>query len=109
MSRMGPINHQRPTVSVVIATANRRQHLPKCVASLRRQTYRPLELVIVVGPSKDGSYDYALSITDAKITRVDRLNASFARNTGMRLASGEIIAFIDDDAIATPNWLEDLV
>jgi glycogen(starch) synthase len=109
MSRMGPINHQRPTVSVVIATANRRQCLPNCVASLRRQTYRPLELVIVVGPSKDGSYDYALSITDAKITRVDRLNASFARNTGMRLASGEIIAFIDDDAIATPTWLEDLV
>ena len=51
MSRIGPVNHQRPTVSVVIATAGRRQCLPNCIASLRRQTYRPLELVVVVGPS----------------------------------------------------------
>ena len=63
----------------------------------------------MVGPSKDGSYDYASSLTDVKVTRVDRLNASFARNTGVRLASGDIIAFIDDDAIATPTWLEELV
>ena len=93
----------------MIATAGRRQCLPNCIASLRRQTYRPLELVVVVGPSQDGSHDYASSLTDAKVTRVDRLNASFARNTGVRLASGDIIAFIDDDAIATPTWLEELV
>ncbi len=109
MSRIGPITQERLTVSVVIATAGRRQCLPNCIASLRRQTYRPLELVVVVGPSQDGSHDYASSLTDAKVTRVDRLNASFARNTGVRLASGDIIAFIDDDAIATPTWLEELV
>ena len=109
MSRIGPVSRQCPTVSVVIATAGRRQCLPNCIASLRRQTYRPLELVVVVGPSKDGSHAYASSLTDAKVTRVDRLNASFARNTGVRLASGDIIAFIDDDAIATPTWLEELV
>jgi glycosyltransferase involved in cell wall biosynthesis/GT2 family glycosyltransferase len=109
MSRIGPDKHRRPMVSVVIVTAGRRQCLPNCIASLRRQTYRPLELVVVVGPSKDGSLDYALSLTDAKVTRVDRLNVSFARNTGVRLASGDIIAFIDDDAIATPTWLEELV
>ena len=109
MLRIGPGSHERPTVSVVIATAGRRQCLPKCVASLRRQTYRPLELVVVVGPSKDGSHDYASSLTDAKVTQVDRLNASFARNTALRLASGDLIAFIDDDAIATPTWLEELV
>ena len=51
MSPIGPASHQGPTVSVVIATAGRRQCLPNCIASLRRQTYRPLELVIVVGPS----------------------------------------------------------
>ena len=109
MSRIGPVNHPRPTVSVVIVTAGRRQCLPNCIASLRRQTYRPLELVVVVGPSKDGSHDYARSLTDAKVTQVDRLNVSFARNTGVRLASGDIIAFIDDDAIATTTWLEELV
>jgi glycosyltransferase involved in cell wall biosynthesis/GT2 family glycosyltransferase len=109
MSQNGPVAPNRPTVSVVIATAGRRQCLPKCIASLRRQTYTAVELVLVVGPSKDGSYEYASSLTDVKVTRVDRLNASFARNTGVRLASGDIIAFIDDDAIATPSWLEELV
>jgi len=109
MSRIGPVNPQCPTVSVVIVTAGRRHCLPNCITSLRRQTYRPLELVVVVGPSQDGSHDYASSLTDAKVTRVDRLNASFARNTGVRLASGDIIAFIDDDAIASPTWLEELV
>jgi glycosyltransferase involved in cell wall biosynthesis/GT2 family glycosyltransferase len=48
-------------------------------------------------------------LTDVKVTRVERLNASFARNIGIRLAAGDIIAFIDDDAIATPTWLEELV
>lgn len=109
MSRIGPVSRQCPTVSVVIATVGRRQCLPNCIASLRRQTYRPLELVVVVGPSEDGSHAYASSLGDVKVTRVDRLNASFARNTGLRLASGDIIAFIDDDAIATPTWLEELV
>jgi glycogen(starch) synthase len=109
MSRIGLDNHPRLTVSVVIPTTGRRQCLPKCIASLRRQTYRPLEVVIVVGPSKDGSYDYVSSLTDMKVTKVDRLNASFARNTGLRLAAGDLIAFIDDDAIATPTWLEELV
>ena len=109
MSRIGPTPHQRPSVSVVIVTAGRRQCLPNCIASLRRQTYRPLELVVVVGPSKDGSRDYAMSLTDAKVTQVDRLNVSYARNTGVRLASGDIIAFIDDDAVATPTWIEELV
>jgi glycogen synthase len=109
MSQTGPVNSQRATVSVVIATAGRRQCLPSCIASLRRQTYRSLEIVVVVGPSEDGSHSYASSLSDAKVTRVDRLNASFARNTGVRLASGDIIAFIDDDAVATPTWLEELV
>lgn len=109
MSRIDPVNHRRPTVSVIIPTAGRRQCLPKCIASLRRQTYRPVELVVVVGPSKDGSHDYVSGLTDVKVTQVDRLNASLARNAGMRLASGDIFAFIDDDAVASPTWLEELV
>jgi glycogen(starch) synthase len=109
MSRIGPADHTRPTVSVIIPTAGRRQCLPKCIASLRQQTYRPVELVIVVGPSKDGSHEYASSLTDVKVTHVDQLNASLARNAGVRLASGDILAFIDDDAIASRTWLEELV
>lgn len=109
MSHNGPESPRRLAVSVVIVTAGRRQCLPNCIAALRRQTYRPLELVVVVGPSNDGTHAYAMSLTDAKVAQVDRLNVSFARNTGVRMASGDIIAFIDDDAVATPTWIEELV
>lgn len=98
-----------PAVSVVIITAGRRQCLPPCLDALRRQTYRPFEIVIVVGPSADGSIDYAASLSEAKVHRVDRLNVAHARNEGIRQSAGEIIAFLDDDAIATPTWLEEIV
>src|SRR3954465_15977772 len=97
------------TVSVVIITAGRRQCLPPCVESLRRQTYRPMEIVVVVGPSQDGTSGYASTLTDAKATYADKLTVAFARNEGVRRAGGEIIAFIDDDAVAHPRWLEELV
>src|SRR3954447_18925434 len=97
------------TVSVVIITAGRRQCLPPCVESLRRQTYSPLEIVVVVGPSKDESAGYANTLTDAKVYHVDRLNVAYARNEGVRRAGGDIIAFIDDDAVAHPLWLSELV
>ena len=109
MSQIGRLIPQRPLVSVVIATAGRRQCLPKCIASLRRQTYRPVELVVVVGPSKDGSHDYASSLSDAKVTACRPIKRLFGQERRHALASGDVIAFIDDDAIATPTWLEELV
>ncbi|MEJ7638763.1 MAG: glycosyltransferase family A protein [Singulisphaera sp.] len=68
----------------------------------RRQTYRPLEIVVVVGPSADGTAGYASTLTDAKVCHVDRLNVSHAQR-GVRQSGGEIIAFIDDDAVGTPD------
>src|SRR5215213_6274935 len=97
------------TVSVVIITAGRRQCLPPCIESLRRQTYHPVEIVVIVGPSQDGTAGYASTLTDAKVYHVDRLNVSHARNEGVRRCGGEIIAFIDDDAVAHPRWLEEIV
>ena len=98
-----------PTVSVVIITAGRRQCLPPCMESLRRQTYQPMEVVVVVGPSKDGSAGYASTLTDAKVCHVDKLNVAYARNEGIRRSGGEIIAFIDDDAVAHPRWVAEMV
>lgn len=97
-----------PSVSVVIITAGRRQCLPACIASLRRQTYRPVELVVVVGPSKDGTTEYVRSLSDAKVVHVNRLNVAHARNAGIRECGGELIAFIDDDAVAGPTWLAEI-
>ena len=97
------------TVSVVIITAGRRQCIPPCIESLRRQTYRPLEIVVVPGPSKDGTDNYVRTLTDAKVCPVGKLNVSHARNEGIRRSGGDIIAFIDDDAVAHPRWVAEMV
>lgn len=109
MEKSGTVEKARPPVSVVICTAGRIRHLPRTVESIRQQTYRPLEIVLVVGPSTDATDQYAATLSDVKVLKVDRLNLSYARNVGIRAAGGEFVAFIDDDAVPAPRWLEETV
>lgn len=97
------------TVSIILITAGRMRCLPACIESLRQQTHRPIELVVVVGPSTDGTMEFIAGLPDVKWCAVDHLSTAHARNVGMKLAGGDRIAFIDDDAIASPTWLEELV
>lgn len=96
-------------VSVVICTAGRRKTLPATLEALGRQTYPHFEVILAVGPSKDGTLEYAQSLPNVRVTRVDALNMSRSRNVGIRAAAGDIVAFIDDDACADPHWLKDIV
>ncbi len=97
------------TISVVINTYNRADSLRKTLDSFRRQTYHPFEIVVVNGPSTDKTRDvlenYAslVKIYDCPVT-----NISVSRNIGISHAAGEIVAFIDDDAIPYSNWLQNL-
>jgi glycosyltransferase involved in cell wall biosynthesis len=108
---MSPPNHERPPlrVSVVICTADRMETLPHALEAVRRQTYRPLEIVIVVGPCTDGTLAFVQTMSDVKVRQVDRLNLSHSRNAGIAAAGGDVIAFVDDDALPSPRWVEQLV
>ena len=83
-----------PRISVVVCafTPERLDALHACVASVRAQTRPAHELVVVI------DHD------DGLLERV-RAGLAGARNTGLRRASGDVIAFIDDDARACPGWL----
>ncbi|UDF30459.1 UNVERIFIED_ORG: glycosyltransferase [Roseateles sp. XES5] len=97
-------------VSVVISTYNRCKSLKNTLAALELQTYRDFEVIIVNGPSNDGTAEVVEDRwPSAKLLHITERNLSKSRNVGIAAASGEIIAFIDDDGVASPTWLEEIV
>ncbi len=101
---------QRPSVSVIVSTANRPAHyVQRLFARLREQSYRPLELVLVLGPCPEDMKRFADGLSDVKVRHIPALNLAHSRNVGISMASGEILAFIDDDAEPSHLWLHELV
>jgi glycosyltransferase involved in cell wall biosynthesis len=102
-------------VSVVVCTHNRARLLPTCVESLRRQTLarERFEIVVVDNASSDEtpavSAGLAAATVNLRVVREPRLGKSFALNAGCRESRGGIVAFIDDDGRAAPDWLERIV
>ncbi len=100
---------RRPMVSVVINTCNRARQLERCLATLGQQTYANFEVVVVNGPSQDETAAVLASYGDKIATAQVRSRVlSISRNEGIARSSGELIAFIDDDAVPHPRWLEEL-
>jgi len=100
------------TVSVVISTYAIERHdlVSKCIASLRAQTLPAHEIILVLEPDKKLLLHYQGEDTkDVKIVISGERGLSSARNAGVATSHGAIIAFIDDDAIAEEEWLENLM
>ncbi len=97
------------SVSVVVNTYNRAASLRRTLDGLARLDHRRFEVVVVNGPSEDGTEavlaEYAGRI---KVGRCSDRNLSRSRNIGIRMAAGDLVAFIDDDAYPDPAWLDDL-
>jgi glycosyltransferase involved in cell wall biosynthesis len=101
-----------PTVSVVIAayTMDRWDDTREAIASAQAQTIPVLETILVVDHNQallDRARDGIPGIT--VIPNAGARGASAARNTGVAVSNGEVVAFLDDDAVASPHWLENLL
>jgi len=97
-------------ISVVIATYNRLDALKKYVLDgLRRQriSEAEFEIIIIDNNSSDGTWQYLKTIESPRLIIAQEMTrgASAARNKGIELASGQIIAFLDDDCLPDENWL----
>jgi glycogen(starch) synthase len=100
----------QPRVSIVINTDGRCKPLATCLDSLRYLRYPHFEGVVVAGPTRDGTHELCESWGDAiKFGRCPVRNLSISRNIGIAMAAGDIVAYIDDDAVPEPEWLDDVV
>lgn len=94
-------------VSVIIPVYNALPYLPQTVESVFAQTFKDFELLIVNDGSTDGFVQWANTLTDERVRVVHQSNQGpgAARNTGLRQARGEFIAFLDADDLWLPTKL----
>lgn len=102
-----------PSVSVVICTKDRPRMVRRCLASLvsirAASPYADLEIMVLDNaPSDESTRQEATRLPRVRYVREPRPGLNFARNRALQEASGEIIAFIDDDAVADREWLAGL-
>ncbi len=101
----------RPSVSVVVCTHTDRrlELLVECVDSLTANSRPPHEVVVVVDSNPDLHARLPARLPSAVTVLASRgSGVSEARNTGIAAATGDLVAFIDDDAVADPDWLDHL-
>lgn len=96
-----------PTVSVVIVSRDRADALRLCLAGVLKLEFAPFEVVVVADAAGIAVAHQAHS--DIKTVLFEDANISAARNAGINAAGGDIIAFIDDDAVPEPQWLRHLI
>jgi len=100
-----------PTVTVVVSTYDdkRWDDLVSCIGSLQRQTSSQLETIVVVDHNAELLEKARAEFPRAAVIPNERPRGlAGARNSGIAAAKGEVIAFLDDDARAEPEWLEKL-
>ncbi len=108
MIQAKPVIHD---ISVIICayTEKRLKDLLAAINSVQRQTRQPAEIIVVV--DHNATLLGMLRERDLGVVVVENVEAhglSGARNSGIAVARGNIIVFLDDDAIATPDWLRSL-
>src|SRR5713226_3171241 len=95
--------------SIVINTYNRAHSLAVTLRSLRYLREQDFEVVVVNGPSDDATEQVLASYGDSiRVGVCPQRNLSISRNIGIKMAHGEIVAFLDDDAVPDEYWLRDL-
>ena len=98
-----------PKVSVIIPTCNRPELLSRAIKSVLSQIYQDFEIIVVDDGDKRSAENVVRQFKDNRIKyikHVERKGGAAARNTGIKAAQGEFIAFLDDDDEWLPKKLE---
>lgn len=108
------IRDERVSITVCLCTRNRPDYVRTCLDGLARQTAGLAAFeIIVVDSCSSRAVGEELSalvagLPNARLIRADRPGLSVARNTGARAASGDYLAYLDDDAIPASDWIEQI-
>lgn len=100
-------------ITIIVPVYNVEKYINECVDSLVNQTYKNLEIILVDDGSNDKSGavcdDYALLDKRVKVIHKQNEGLGFARNTGLKVAQGKFVTFIDSDDTADADLVEKLV
>lgn len=106
------MREEKPLISVIVPVYNVMNYLPRCVDSIRNQTYQNLEILLVDDGSTDGTGELCnrLGAADSRIRVFHKENggSSSARNVGIAQASGEYLGFVDSDDFIDNTMYEQL-
>lgn len=100
-------------VSVIVPVHNTAKYLEKCVASLKEQTLKDIEIILVENASTDNSLElcHSIAATDSriKVMHLEKGDLSHARNNGLTIAESKYVAFMDSDDTVEPEMYETLL
>lgn len=94
------------SVSLIIVSRHRTASLLRTISAVRLQDYTMLELIVVADP--DAVVAVRALGLPIKVVAFDEANIAAARNAGLVVAAGDIVAFLDDDAVPEPSWISRL-
>lgn len=101
-----------PEIAAIICTHNREQYLGAAIDSLLNQDYDDYEVLVIDNASSDRTSEIVKSkLSNPKLRYIyePELGLSVARNRGAKETKASILAYLDDDAVATPQWLRTLI
>jgi glycosyltransferase involved in cell wall biosynthesis len=100
----------RPYISIIVPVFNVEEYLSRCLETLINQTLREIEIIIIDDGSTDHSVEiimhYAQNDLRIKVIKQENQGLSGARNSGLTIASGEYIGFVDSDDWVEKNMFE---
>jgi glycogen(starch) synthase len=95
--------------SVIVNTTDRAGPLQTLLKALNLQSYPHFEVIVVVGPTQDNTLEILSDYEGrVRVLRCPKANLSQSRNIGLLAAQGDVVVYIDDDAVPCARWLEQL-
>ncbi|WP_254762908.1 glycosyltransferase family 2 protein [Natrinema marinum] len=92
-------------LSVVVSTLNNREQLLSCLDALAERTPPSTEIIVVNGPSSDGTTGVVRERDDVDVLiEISERNAGVSRNAGLEQATGEVVAFLDGEYTIDHSW-----
>ncbi len=95
--------------TVIIPAYNAGKTIEKCLASLREQSFKDFETIVVDDGSKDKTPEIAKSFRGVNLLQQENAGPAKARNKGAAKARGKILVFLDSDCVPEKNWLREML
>lgn len=92
--------------SFIIPALNEEDYIEDCISSIKRQTVKPYEIIVVDNDSTDKTAEIAKRL-GCRVVKEKRKGISNARNKGAKVAKGDILCFIDADGVLTKDWVKE--